>query len=49
MCEGAIFPAARVFFIFLIFLFHFFSMKIYATAGGTQVADANIKYTLPKQ
>jgi len=24
----------------------FFSMKIYATARGTQVADANIKYTL---
>jgi len=24
----------------------FFSMKIYATARGTQVADTNMKYTL---
>jgi len=24
----------------------FFSMKIYATARGTQVADANMKYTV---
>ena len=31
---------------FILIGIFFFSMKIYATARGTQVAGANIKYTL---
>ena len=34
------------YFLFIYFFLFLFSMKIYATAKGTQVADANIKYTL---